>query len=142
MKQKVLDLICIGRAGVDLYGDQVGGRLEDMGSFSKYVGGSPSNTAIGTARLGLKSAMLTRVGDEHMGRFIRETMEAEGVDTQQVITDPQRLTALCYWVSRMRNAFHLFFTAKIALIWRCAKRMWMQKNLIPKRMKRHRKQMI
>ena len=52
MKQKVLDLICIGRAGVDLYGDQVGGRLEDMGSFSKYVGGSPSNTAIGAARLG------------------------------------------------------------------------------------------
>ena len=109
MKQKVLDLICIGRAGVDLYGDQVGGRLEDMGSFSKYVGGSPSNTAIGTARLGLKSAMLTRVGDEHMGRFIRETMEAEGVDTQQVITDPQRLTALVLLGIQDEERFPLIF---------------------------------
>ena len=78
MKQKSLDLVCFGRAGVDLYGHQVGGRLEDMSSFAKYVGGSPANTSIGTARLGLKSAMLTRVGDEHMGRFIRETMQAEG----------------------------------------------------------------
>ncbi len=76
LKQKNFDVICIGRAGVDLYGQQIGGRLEDMGSFAKYVGGSPTNTAIGTARLGLKPAMLTRVGDEHMGRFIRETMEA------------------------------------------------------------------
>ena len=67
MKHTALDLICIGRAGVDLYGEQVGGRLEDMGSFAKYVGGSPANTAIGTARLVLKSALLTRVGDEHMG---------------------------------------------------------------------------
>ena len=79
MNQTTLDIICIGRAGVDLYGQQVGGRLEDMGSFAKYVGGSPSNTAIGAARLGLKSAMLARVGNEHMGRFIRETMSAEGV---------------------------------------------------------------
>jgi len=54
MKQTALDLICIGRAGVDPYGEQVGGRLEDMGSFAKYVGGSPANTAIGTARLGLR----------------------------------------------------------------------------------------
>ena len=109
MSHKVLDLICIGRAGVDLYGEQVGGRLENMGSFAKYVGGSPSNTAIGTARLGLKSAMLTRVGDEHMGRFIRETMEAEGVDSQQIITDPQRLTALVLLGIQDEERFPLIF---------------------------------
>ena len=109
MKQRCLDLICIGRAGVDLYGEQVGGRLEDMGSFAKYVGGSPANTAIGTARLGLKSAMLTRVGDEHMGRFIRETMSAEGVDTQQVITDPNRLTALVLLGIQDEEHFPLIF---------------------------------
>jgi len=109
MNQKNLDLICIGRAGVDLYGEQVGGRLEDMGSFAKYVGGSPANTAIGTARLGLKSAMLTRVGDEHMGRFIRETMEAEGVDTRQVITDPNRLTALVILGIQDEDHFPLIF---------------------------------
>ena len=109
MKQTALDLICIGRAGVDLYGQQVGGRLEDMGSFAKYVGGSPANTAIGSARLGLKSAMLTRVGDEHMGRFIRETMEAEGVDTRQVITDPNRLTALVILGIQDEENFPLIF---------------------------------
>jgi 5-dehydro-2-deoxygluconokinase len=58
----VLDVITIGRSSVDLYGAQVGGRLEDMRSFNKYVGGSPTNMAVGTARLGLKSALITRVG--------------------------------------------------------------------------------
>ena len=56
---KTLDVITIGRSSVDLYGDQIGGRLEDMGSFSKYIGGSPTNIACGTARLGLKSAVVT-----------------------------------------------------------------------------------
>jgi len=42
MKKTALNLICIGRAGVDLYGKQVGGRLEDMDSFAKYVGSSPA----------------------------------------------------------------------------------------------------
>ena len=91
---KLLDVITIGRAGVDLYGQQVGGRLEDMGSFSKYIGGSPTNIACGTARLGLKSGLITRVGDEHMGRFIREQLVREGVDVRGVATDPERLTAL------------------------------------------------
>ncbi|MCB2126051.1 MAG: 5-dehydro-2-deoxygluconokinase, partial [Rhodobacteraceae bacterium] len=89
---KTYDLITIGRAGVDLYGAQIGGRLEDMGSFRKYIGGSPTNIACGTARLGLKSALITRVGDEHMGRFIREQLEREGVDVRGVKTDPERLT--------------------------------------------------
>ncbi len=109
MKQTGLDIICIGRAGVDLYGQQVGGRLEDMGSFAKYVGGSPTNTSIGAARLGLKSALLARVGDEHMGRFIRETLEAEAVDTSHVITDPQRLTALVLLGIQDEERFPLIF---------------------------------
>jgi hypothetical protein len=50
-----LDLICVGRAAVDLYGEQIGGRLEDMQSFAKYLGGSPANTAVGVARLGLQA---------------------------------------------------------------------------------------
>ena len=75
-----LDLITLGRSSVDLYGEQVGGRLEDMGSFAKYVGGSPTNTAVGAARLGLQAALLTRVGADHMGRFIREQLVREGVD--------------------------------------------------------------
>lgn len=89
-----LDVISIGRSSVDLYGTQVGGRLEDMRSFDKYIGGSPTNIAAGAARLGLRSAVITRVGDEHMGRFIREQLIREGVDVSGVITDPDRMTAL------------------------------------------------
>ena len=106
---KTLDLITIGRASVDLYGTQVGGRLEDMGSFQKYIGGSPTNIAAGTARLGLKSALITRVGDEHMGRFIREELAREGVDVRGVRTDPERLTALVLLGIRDEDRFPLIF---------------------------------
>jgi len=104
-----LDVITIGRSSVDLYGDQVGGRLEDMSSFSKYIGGSPTNIACGTARLGLRSAVITGVGDEHMGRFIREQLAREGVDTRGVKTDPDRLTALVLLGIRDRDSFPLIF---------------------------------
>ena len=106
---KTLDVITIGRAGVDLYGTQIGGRLEDMGSFEKYIGGSPTNIACGTARLGLKSALITRVGDEHMGRFIREQLVREGVNVDGVITDPDRLTALVILGIRDEEQFPLIF---------------------------------
>ncbi len=109
MNMATLDLITIGRASVDLYGIQVGGRLEDMGSFEKYIGGSPTNIACGTARLGLKSALITGVGDEHMGRFIRERLAGEGVDTRGVKTDPERLTALVLLGIRDRDHFPLIF---------------------------------
>lgn len=104
-----LDVITIGRASVDLYGAQVGGRLEDMASFQKYVGGSPTNMSVGTARLGLKSALLTRVGDEHMGRFIREELAREGVETAGIVTDPARLTALVILGIRDEHRFPLIF---------------------------------
>lgn len=104
-----LDVITIGRASVDLYGAQVGGRLEDMRGFAKYIGGSPTNMAAGTARLGLRSALITRVGDEHMGRFIREELLREGVDVRGVKTDPERLTALVLLGIRDREQFPLIF---------------------------------
>ena len=106
---KDLDLITIGRSSVDLYGAQVGGRLEDMRSFEKYLGGSPTNMAAGTARLGMKSALLTKVGDEHMGRFIREQLAREGVDVSGVLTDPERLTALVLLGIRDEESFPLIF---------------------------------
>jgi 5-dehydro-2-deoxygluconokinase len=106
---KALDVITIGRSSVDLYGAQVGGRLEDMGSFQKYIGGSPTNIAAGTARLGLRSALITRVGDEHMGRFIREELAREGVDVRGVKTDPERLTALVLLGIRDDKQFPLIF---------------------------------
>ncbi|MHC5232249.1 bifunctional 5-dehydro-2-deoxygluconokinase/5-dehydro-2-deoxyphosphogluconate aldolase [Brucella sp. LJL56] len=106
---KRLDLITIGRSSVDLYGAQVGGLLEDMASFNKYVGGSPTNIATGTARLGLKSALITRVGDEHMGRFLLRELEREGVDTRGIVTDPERLTALVILGIRDQQHFPLIF---------------------------------
>lgn len=107
--KKPLDLITIGRSSVDLYGGQIGGRLEDMRSFDKYIGGSPTNIACGTARLGLKSAVITGVGDEHMGRFIREELEREGVDTRGIKVDPERLTALVLLGIRDQEQFPLIF---------------------------------
>lgn len=65
-----------------------------MRNFEKYIGGSPADIAAGTARLGLKSGLITRVGDEHMGRFIREQLIREGEDVTGVTTGPDRLTAL------------------------------------------------
>lgn len=99
----------MGRAGVDLYGEQIGGRLEDMASFAKYIGGSPTNTAIGCARLGLRAGLITRVGSDHFGRFISEELERENVDTHGVGTDPDRLTALAILGIRDPDSFPLIF---------------------------------
>ena len=104
-----LELLTIGRSSVDLYGEQIGGRLEDMGSFAKYVGGSPTNTVVGAARLGLDAGLLTRVGADHMGRFIREQLVREGVNVDAVVTDPDRLTALAILGIRDRETFPLIF---------------------------------
>lgn len=106
---RALDVICIGRAAVDLYGEQIGARLEDVTTFARYLGGSPANTAVGCARLGLRAAMLTRVGDEQNGRFVLDSLAREGVDVSHVRLDPQRLTALAFLSIRSRTAFPLLF---------------------------------
>src|SRR5687768_16267925 len=104
------DLACMGRAAVDLYGEQIGAPLEETATFARYLGGSPANTAVGASRLGLKVAMITRVGDEQNGRFVRATLEREGVDVSQVSTDPRRLTALVFLAIRGAGDFpHVFY---------------------------------
>lgn len=109
MKERTLDLICLGRLAVDLYAQQPGARLEDATSFAKYLGGSSANAAFGAARLGLRSAMLSRVGDDHMGRFLLETLAREGCDVSQVHVDPARLTALVLLGIKDRDTFPLIF---------------------------------
>jgi 5-dehydro-2-deoxygluconokinase len=104
-----LDVVAIGRVSVDLYGQQIGSRLEDAASFAKAVGGCPANVAIGAARLGLKAALISRVGDEPMGRFVREQLAREGVETRGVRTDPARLTALVLLSVRDEHTFPLIF---------------------------------
>ena len=103
------DLACLGRLAVDLYAQQVGARLEDVSSFAKYLGGSSANIAFGVARLGLRAAMVSRVGDEQMGRFLTETLDREGCDTTQVQIDPQRLTGLVLLGLKDRDTFPLLF---------------------------------
>ncbi|WP_275286578.1 bifunctional 5-dehydro-2-deoxygluconokinase/5-dehydro-2-deoxyphosphogluconate aldolase [Halomonas elongata] len=104
-----LDLICLGRVAVDLYSEQIGSRLEDVSSFAKYLGGSSGNMAYGTARLGLESAMLSRVGNEQMGNFVREELERAGVDTSALQTDPERHTGLVLLALKDRDSFPLLF---------------------------------
>ncbi|MNS28662.1 5-dehydro-2-deoxygluconokinase [compost metagenome] len=104
-----LDLITVGRSCVDLYGQQIGGRLEDMTSFAKYIGGSPTNTAVGGSRLGLDTGLLTRVGADHFGRFIREQLTREGVAVDGLIEDKARLTALVFLGIRDPDTFPLIF---------------------------------
>ncbi len=109
------ELACIGRAAVDLYGEQVGCRLEDVTTFAKYLGGSPANTAVGSSRLGIRSAMVTRVGNEQNGNFVRETLAREGVDVSQVSTDPERFTALVFLAIRDHDTFpHIFYRDRCA----------------------------
>jgi len=107
--EKQFDVICMGRVAVDLYSQQIGARLEDASSFAKYLGGSSGNVAYGTARQGLRSSMLARVGDEHMGRFLREELNQVGCDTSHLITDKQRLTALVLLGIKDRDTFPLIF---------------------------------
>lgn len=104
-----IELLCIGRAAVDLYGEQLGAGLDDVASFARYLGGSPANTAFGGARLGLRTAMLSRVGDEQNGEFVRRTLAGAGVDVSALRTDPQRLTALAFLALRDRERFPLLF---------------------------------
>ncbi|TCK43051.1 5-dehydro-2-deoxygluconokinase [Paraburkholderia sp. BL8N3] len=103
------DIVCLGRLAVDLYAQQVGARLEDVSSFAKYLGGSSANIAFGCARLGLRSAMLARVGNDHMGRFLTETLEREGCDVSHVRIDRERLTALVLLGIEDRDTFPLVF---------------------------------
>ena len=106
---RALDVICLGRLAVDLYAQQIGSTLEDATSFAKYLGGSSANIAFGTARLGLKSAMLSKVGDDHMGRFLTDTLAREGCDVSHVGIDHDRLTALVMLGIKDKNTFPLIF---------------------------------
>jgi len=106
---RATDIACLGRLAVDLYAQQIGCRLEDATTFAKYLGGSSANIAFGLARLGLRAAMVSRVGDEQNGRFLRDTLAREGCDVSQIQIDRERLTALVMLGIRDRDTFPLLF---------------------------------
>ena len=104
-----LDLICMGRVAVDLYAEQLHCPLEDVQSFRKYLGGSAGNTAVGSSRLGLKSAMFSCVGTDDMGVYLRKFLKREGVNTSLLRNTPDHLTALVLLGVDPPNRFPLIF---------------------------------
>ena len=91
---KPYDLVCFGRVAVDLYAEQIHSSLQDVQTFRKYLGGCAGNIAVGTARLGLNSLMLSKVGQDAMGDFVINTLQHEGVETHYIKQDPKHLTGL------------------------------------------------
>jgi 5-dehydro-2-deoxygluconokinase len=72
----------MGRSSIDLYSNDIGAPFVDITSFASYVGGCPTNISVGTRRLGLRSALLTAVGDDQVGEFILHFLRNEGVETR------------------------------------------------------------
>jgi 5-dehydro-2-deoxygluconokinase len=92
-----------------MYSEQIGSRLEDVASFRKYLGGSAANIAVGASRMGLRTAMLTGVGPEAFGTFVRNALSSEGVDVSMVKRDDHRLTALVALAIREQDDFPRIF---------------------------------
>jgi 5-dehydro-2-deoxygluconokinase len=82
------DVVHMGRAGLDLYSNDIGAPFTEITSFALYLGGSPANTCVGTRRLGLRVVMLTAVGDDLPGDYVVSFLEREGVDTGWIVRKP------------------------------------------------------
>lgn len=106
------DLITIGRIGVDVYPLQSGVGLEDVTSFGKFLGGSPTNVAVAAARHGLDSAVITKVGDDPFGRYLKQELTRLGVDNRFVGTDPNLLTPVVFCEIFPPDDFPLYFYRK------------------------------
>ncbi|CAM4064959.1 5-dehydro-2-deoxygluconokinase [Saccharibacillus endophyticus] len=83
------DLIAIGRACIDLNATEYNRPMEETMTFTKYVGGSPANIAIGSAKLGLKTGFIGKIADDQHGRFIRGYMEKAGIDVSGMVVDQE-----------------------------------------------------
>ena len=102
-------LVAIGRAGVDLYPLQTGVGLEDVETFGKFLGGSPTNVAVAAARLGHTAAVVTGVGDDPFGRYVRGEMSRLGVDDSHVSIVPGYLTPVTFCEVFPPDNFPLYF---------------------------------
>jgi 5-dehydro-2-deoxygluconokinase len=88
-----IDVITVGRSSIDLYSNDIGNKFEDITNFAAYVGGCPTNIAVGTRRLGLRSALVTGVGDDPVGQFILNFLRKEDVETAFVAHKPDLRTS-------------------------------------------------
>ena len=93
-----LELLTVGRVSVDLYASEPGVGWRDVAGFTRSVGGSPTNVAVAAARLGRRAAVLTKVGDDPFGEYVRAKLQRFGVDTSYVGTHPSLRTPLAFCV--------------------------------------------
>src|SRR5919107_1350000 len=104
-----LEIITMGRVSVDLYPEQIGVPLAEVKTFAKSLGGSATNVAVAAARLGHGSTVVTKVGDDGFGQYIRAALEEFGVDARFVGTDPDLRTPLAFCEIYPPDDFPLLF---------------------------------
>jgi 5-dehydro-2-deoxygluconokinase len=104
-----LEVLTVGRVSVDLYPEQIGVSLADVRTFRKMLGGSPTNVAVAAARLGRRSAVITKVGDDPFGPYVREALQGFGVDPSRVGTDPDLRTPIVFCEIFPPDHFPLLF---------------------------------
>jgi len=104
-----LAVITMGRVSVDLYPEQIGVPLAEVKTFAKSLGGSATNVAVAAARLGHRSAVVTKVGDDGFGPYVRAALEGFGVDARYVGTDPDLRTPLAFCEIHPPDDFPLLF---------------------------------
>ena len=103
------DVLAIGRSSIDLYAHEVGCAIADVRSFDAYVGGCPTNVSVGTRRLGLRSALLTAVGDDQVGDFVTAFLDREQVETRFIPRKPGRRTSAVILTIQPPDKFPLTF---------------------------------
>jgi 5-dehydro-2-deoxygluconokinase len=106
------DALVIGRSGVDVYPLQTGVGLEHVKTFGKFLGGSAANVAVATARLGNRSALISGVGDDPFGRFVRAELADLGVDNTYVSTHDEYPTPVTFCEIFPPDHFPLYFYRK------------------------------
>ena len=112
MSSNTYDLIAIGRTSVDIYPLQYGVGLEDVQTFQKFLGGSATNVSIAAARHGLKSAIITRTGEDPFGKYIHKELKRLGVDDRFVSSVPELLTPVVFCEIFPPDNFPLYFYRK------------------------------
>jgi 5-dehydro-2-deoxygluconokinase len=104
-----LEVVTMGRVSVDLYPEQIGVPLAEVNTFAKSLGGSATNVAVAAARLGHPSAVITKVGDDGFGPYVRKALEGFGVDPRWVGTDPDLRTPIVFCEIYPPDNFPLLF---------------------------------
>ena len=103
------EVLTMGRLGVDLYPQQIGVSLREVRTFEKFLGGSAANVAVAAARLGRRSAVITRTGADPFGEFLHDALQGFGVDDRFVTPVPDLPTPVTFCEIFPPDDFPLYF---------------------------------